>query len=300
MSGTMKDLYLLCGISKQGHFQSLQKEKLWQGQRCLYVGLMSQVREIHPGMGLRKMYNQFRPEGIGRDAFIALGLEEGFRLSVRANPVRTTYSYKGHRYPNLLVDRRFTDVNQVWSSDITYFPLDGRYYYIVLIMDVYSRRIIGYSLADNMRAENNIAALRMALNLRGVQDYGHQLIHHSDKGSQYISTSYTDLLDDFGIQVSMCQEVLENAHIERANGTIKNEYLHRWEIKNLKDLKKGLQKAVNNYNERSHNSLGGKTPHQFETFIKNIPNEKRKPLQIFTYKRESKNNPNQISLFENL
>lgn len=65
MSGTMKDLYLLCGISKQGHFQALQKEKLWQEKMSLYVALMCQVREMHPGMGLRKMYNQFKPEGIG-------------------------------------------------------------------------------------------------------------------------------------------------------------------------------------------------------------------------------------------
>lgn len=300
MSGTMKDLYLLCGISKQGHIQALQKEKLWQQKVSLYVGLMYQVREMHPGMGLRKMYKQFSPEGIGRDAFIALGLEEGFRLSVRANPVRTTYSYKGHRYPNLLIDRGFTDVNQVWSSDITYFPLEGRFYYIVLIMDVYSRRIIGYSLADNMRAENNVAALKMALNLRGIQAYENKLIHHSDKGTQYISDDYTNLLEDFGIQVSMCQEVLENAHIERANGTIKNEYLHHWELKNLKDLKNGLTKAIGNYNERSHNSLGGKTPNQFEALIKDIPNEKRKILRIFTYQKESKNNPNQITLFESL
>jgi len=300
MSGTMKDLYLLCGISKQGHFQALQKEKLWQEKESLYIGLMYQVRDLHPGMGLRKMYNQFKPEGIGRDAFIALGLGEGFRLSVRANPVRTTYSYKGHRYPNLLIGSRFTDVNQVWSSDITYFPLEGRHYYITLIMDVYSRRIVGYSLADNMRAENNVKALKMALNLRGVQDYDNKLIHHSDKGTQYISADYTNLLEDFGIQISMCQEVLENAHIERANGTIKNEYLHRWDIKNLKDLKKSLPKAVNNYNERSHNSLEGKTPNQFETFIKDIPNEKRKVLQIFTYEKESRNNPNQITLFGSL
>lgn len=300
MSGTMKDLYLLCGISKQGHIQSLQKEKLWQEKVSLYVGLMYQIRDMHPGMGLRKMYDQFKPEGIGRDAFIVLGLEEGFRLSFRANHVRTTYSYKGHRYPNLLIGKRFTDVNQIWSSDITYFPLEGRHYYITFIMDVYSRRIVGYSLANNMRAENNVAALKMALNLRGIQDYENKLIHHSDKGSQYISTNYTNLLEDFGIQISMCQQVLENAHIERVNGTIKNEYLHRWDIKNLKDLKNGLQKAVNNYNERSHNSLGGKTPNQFETFIKDIPNEKRKVLQIFTYEKESKNNPNQIKLFGDL
>jgi len=242
------------------------------------------------------MYHQFKPEGIGRDAFIALGLGQGFGLSVRANPSRTTYSYKGHRYANLLVGKRFTDVNQVWSSDITYFPLGGRYYYITLIMDVYSRKIVCYSLADNMRAENNVNILKMALHLRTVKDYKNKLIHHL-KGTQYISDEYTTLLEDFGIDISMCQEMLENAHVERVNGTIKNDYLHLWSIKNLKELKRNLKKAVNNYNERSHDSLDGKTPNQFESFIKDIPNEKRKSLQIFTYKREFKNNLSQIKIF---
>ena len=90
-------------------------------------------------------------------------------------------------------------------------------------MDVYSRRIVGYSVADHMRAEQNIRALQMALDLRGVKDYDQKLIHHSDKGSQYISDDYTELLNDFGIEISMCNIVYENAHIERVNGIIKNQ-----------------------------------------------------------------------------
>ena len=129
-------------------------------------------------MGLRKIYNQFQPEGIGRDAFIALGLEEGFRLRALTKPTWATYSIKSNRYSNLLVNRKFTDVNQVWSSGITYFNFGNRFYYIVLVMDVYSRRIIEYSIADNRRAENNIKALKMALQLREIDNYLHQLIHH--------------------------------------------------------------------------------------------------------------------------
>src|SRR5436305_6183611 len=119
-------------------------------------------------------------DGIGRDAFVALGLREGFRLKAIEKHTRTTYSVKTNRYTNLLDGRRFTAVNQLWSSDITYVYCLNRFYYLVLIMDVYSRRIIGYSVADNMRAENNLSALHMALQLRGIDDYGHRLIHHSD------------------------------------------------------------------------------------------------------------------------
>lgn len=294
----MKSVYLEAGISKQSHHQQTKYRQQIKDKKLSYVGFISEVRIIHPGMGLRKMYNQFQPEGIGRDAFIALGLEEGFRLRAIPNPIRTTYSVKSNRYSNLLVNKYFTDVNQVWSSDITYFNFGNRFYYIVLIMDVYSRRIIGYSIADNMRAENNIKALKIALQLRGVDNFLYQLIHHSDKGSQYISNDYTQLLEDYGISISMCNEVLENAHIERVNGTIKNEYLNRWSINSVSQLIKALKKAIHNYNNRLHNSLG-KTPIEFENFIKELSQEERPVLEIFTNKAYSQisDNSNQLSLF---
>lgn len=294
----MKAVYLEAGISKQSHFQQVKHRQQTKDKKLSYIGFISEIRAIHPGMGLRKMYNQFQPEGMGRDAFIALGLQEGFRLRAVTNPARTTYSVKSNRYSNLLVDKKFTDANQVWSSDITYFNFGNRFYYIVLIMDVYSRRIIGYSIADNMRAENNIKALKMALQLRGIDNYLYQLIHHSDKGSQYISNDYTQLLDDYGINISMCNEVLENAHIERVNGTIKNEYLNRWSINSVAQLMKTLKKAIHNYNNRLHNSLG-KTPIEFENFIKELSKEERPVLEIFTKKAYSQisDNPNQLSLF---
>lgn len=146
----MSSLYLIAGVSKQGHHQALhQLADEWAKEPC-YIGLMLEVRNMHPGMGLRTMYEQFQPEGIGRDAFVALGLREGFRLRAPENPQITTRPIKNRQYANLLEGKRFTDVNQLWSSDIFYFSLLGRHYYGVLIMDVYSRRIIGWAMADNM------------------------------------------------------------------------------------------------------------------------------------------------------
>ena len=258
---------------------------------------MYEIRELHPGMGIRKMYEQFNPEGIGRDAFIALGLEEGLRLRSISNPRKTTWSVKSSRYRNLLAAHRFTNVNQIWASDIFYFPIGTRHYYIVLIMDVYSRRILGYSAADNLRAENNIRALGMALNLRGINDYQKKLIHHSDRGSQYISDDYTSLLDDFGIRISMCSNVLENAHIERANGTIKNQYLKRWNITKPNSLRRYLQKAIKAYNNRAHDSLEKQTPIEFETYVKELTKEQKPVLEIFTMNKQISDNPNQLILF---
>ena len=294
----MKIVYEYCGISRQAHTQALARERLLADKRLLYIHLMYEIRKLHPGMGLRKMYEQFRPDGIGRDAFISLGLVEGLRLRSIPNPTRTTWRSQRYAYPNLLVGKRFTGVNQIWSSDITYFSLGKTHYYIVLIMDVYSRKIVGYSVADNMKATNNIAALEKALNLRGISHYNKGLIHHSDRGTQYTSEIYINRLEEFGICVSMCREVLENSHIERANGTIKNEYLYRWEIQNFSQLKKRVTQAVENYNNRLHQSLKGKTPNEYETHIRGISNKEREPMTIFTYSEVSQNSPIQLDLFQ--
>lgn len=253
-------------------------------------------------MGLRTMYDMLQPEGIGRDGFVALGLEEGFRLKNVEKQTRTTYSVKSNRYSNLLGEVEFTDINQVWSSDITYFFCLGKFFYIVFIMDIYSRRIVGYSIADNMRAENNITALRMALKLRGINDYNKALIHHSDKGTQYASDDYTALLEAYGIQISMCNEVYENTHIERVNDTIKNQYLKRMEINNRKEMEKKLAEVIVSYNEtRPHQSLQKMSPVEYEKQLAEVSKENRRKMKIYTIKLD-KNKPEntQLNLFESL
>jgi len=292
----MNDLYGICGISRQAHAKAVIREAALKERDYLYVNFMHEIRQHHPGMGLRKMYEQFEPADIGRDAFIALGLRAGLRLRSMGNPVRTTDSVKSNRYPNLLGGKWFTDVNQVWSSDIFYFPIGAKHHYVVLIMDVYSRRIIGYSAANNLRAENNIRALQMALTLRGIRDYQGQLIHHSDRGSQYICDDYTNLLEDYGIQISMCTDVLENAHIERANGRIKNDYLARWSVTKPHTLSRWLKKAVQGYNNCIHSSIGKKTPIQFESYVKELNLEKRPKMEIFVKNNQISENPNQLAL----
>jgi putative transposase len=276
----------------------MQRLKTVYEKEIIFVRLMEQTREIHPGMGLRMMYEMLKPEDIGRDAFIALGLSEGFRLKSVEKKVRTTYSIKSNRYKNLLVGKWFTDINQVWSSDITYLYCLDRFYYIVMIMDVYSRRIIGYSIADNMRAENNFAALKMALMLRGITNYHKTLIHHSDKGSQYASDLYTQTLDNYGIEISMCEDVLENSHIERVNETIKDQYLNRWQINSEKELIQKVKQAMDTYNNlRPHQSLNKMTPVQYENLLLSLPMQQRQKMQIYTYTRSIEmKDPNQLSL----
>ena len=150
-------------------------------------------------------------------------------------------------------------------------------------MDVYSRRLIGYNIADNMRAENNLAALQMALKLRGRDNYQHSLIHHSDKGTQYASDDYTELLDRYKIKISMCREVYENTHIERVNDTIKNQYLYRRDINSKKQLETQVDNTIKAYNEsRPHQSLNKMSPVQYEKYLFDVPTQKRSKMKIYT------------------
>lgn len=293
-------MFVFCCISRQAHFQALQRQMQERSKAVLYVRMMEQVRLIHPGMGLRTMYEMLQPVGIGRDGFIALGIQEGFRLKSIERQTRTTYSVKSNRYKNLLGGLEFDGINQLWSSDITYFLLGDKFFYIVFVMDVYSRRIVGHNVADNMRAENNVTALKQALKLRGIKNYTGTLIHHSDKGSQYASDDYTALLDQNGIRISMCNEVYENTHIERVNDTIKNQYLKRWRIDNVNQLSKRLNDAVNTYNEqRPHQSLKGMSPMQYEKYLEPLKNDKRMKMTIYTTKNDNNNMlDNQLNLFE--
>lgn len=279
----MKAIYFLCGISRQGHMQNLQRSLSELDKHLLYIRMIEDVRLEHPGMGLRCMYDLLLPAGIGRDGFICLGLESGYRLKKVVKYTRTTYSIKSNHYFNLLTDRIFNDINQVWSSDITYYYFEGKFYYIVLIMDVYSRRILGYSIADNMRAENNLVALKMTLKTRGIDDYDNSLIHHSDRGTQYASDDYTNALKSKGIEISMCREVYENTHIERLNDTIKNQYLNRWVMKGFKELKCKLSQTIKSYNStRPHSSLNKMSPIAFEKTLEKIPLNKRRTMKIYT------------------
>jgi transposase InsO family protein len=286
----MNDVFELCGLSRQAHHQALRRAVGQEMKSVLYIRLMEQAREIHPGMGLRTMYDMIQPEGIGRDSFVSLGLQEGFRLKTIEKYTRTTYSVKSSRYKNLLEEVILGGINEVWSSDITYYYGFDHFFYIVLIMDVYSRRIVGYSVADNMRADNNLRALQMALQMRGIADYEQKLIHHSDKGTQYASDNYIEALTEAGIRISMCKEVYENTHIERLNDTIKNQYLYRMEITNEKQLKVKLDEVVKSYNEtRPHQSIDHLAPIQYEASLLDIPKEKRDKMTIYTIKT----NPNE-------
>jgi transposase InsO family protein len=245
------------------------------------------IRELHQMMGLKKIYRLLSPDWIGRDRFIEIGMENGLGIKAFKNYHRTTFSTKSAWFYNLTVGLAINGINQVCVSDITYYRIGEIFYYITFIEDVYSRRIIGYAVSANLRAEANCKALKMALKTRlGLDLTG--LIHHSDRGSQYASNEYIKLLSSHGIAISMCNSVYENTHIERLNGIIKHEYLNNMQIRTISELKKMLDKAVKLYNEeRPHWSLGLKTPIEYERILEEIPKSERKILMLYSDKTSS-------------
>ncbi|MBP2834276.1 transposase, partial [Aquimarina sp. U1-2] len=155
--------------------------------------------------------------------------------------------------------------------------INGKHYYVVFIIDVYTKKIVGYSVSDHMRATANLKALKMALK-------GHPppKIHHSDRGAQYIYKEYIKLLKSKDCQISMALSAQDNAYAERINRTIKRDYLDRWEIKTYQQLKRRIKQAVSNYNNvRTHNNIDKMTPVEFEKNFPLMASHQRKTMTIF-------------------
>lgn len=246
----MNQLYRLLGISKQAVHQQARKQKTFDQKVMDLMLEVDELRSQHPGCGVEKMYYTLKPDFMGRDRFIETFMDLDYRVKKIKNYHRTTLPVS-LKYPNLIEGMTVTKKNMLWQSDITYYDIKGKFYYLFFIIDVYTRCIVGYAVSESLRAEANIRALKMA-----VKEHGYPMIHHSDRGSQYIEKRYTKMLTDNACSISMGLKAQENAYAERINGIIKNEYLKYKEIKNLDQLRKEVKKAVNHYNNiRPHYSL---------------------------------------------
>lgn len=276
----MKSILAIAGVSRQAVHKHFAQDAFYQEKLSCLILEVDILRKEHPGCGVEKMYDTLKPDWIGRDNFIATFMQLGYRVKTPKNYQRTTIPVHS-KYENLIQGMMVQNNNQVWQTDITYFRIDNHFYYLVFIIDVYTRRIVGYNASNHLRAEANIAALNMAI--KNSSESLYQLVHHSDRGSQYIDKEYTELLTQHGILISMGEKAQDNAYAERINGTIKNEYLKYWQPKNLAHLKTMLKKAVFHYNNiRTHNNLPRKmTPCQFEKSLLALSSQKRPTVIIY-------------------
>jgi transposase InsO family protein len=169
-------------------------------------------------------------------------------------------------YPNLAVDLQLTSVNQLWIADITYIRLESEFVYLAVVLDAFSRRVIGWALDRTLEAKLTIAALKMALSRRTVTA---GLVHHSDRGVQYAADVYTSLLAQYDIQISMSRKgnPYDNARTESFMKTLKYEEVYRQEYRDLPDALRSLRRFIEKvYNEkRLHSALGYLPPAEFES-----------------------------------
>lgn len=238
------------------------------------IPLINEIRQDHPRMSARDIYLKLKPSFMGRDQFEKFCMDSGYRLKRLRNYRVTTNSLGVTRFPNMIKDLRVTRVNQVFVSDITYFDIESETYYLTLIMDLYNREIVGWSVSDNLRTENTtIPALLMLIILRGKVNLK-GAIFHSDGGGQYYCNEFKSITKSLEMINSMTEEkVYENSHAERLNGIIKNSYLYPYGPTSLKSLRTLLNKAVLMYNTgKPHTALGKLTPKAFKETIDNEDN----------------------------
>lgn len=263
-----KWIYESLGITKQAYSQRLKREKQKELEREKVIKLVIKYRKKLPKTGTRKLYQYLQPKleelniKMGRDAIFHLLRNRGMLIKKTKRFFITTDSkHFYYKSPNLLTDLEITHSEQVFVSDITYIKTDEGHSYLALVTDAYSRKIMGWSLENNMKVSMVKDALEMA---HKNCVFNHKnIIHHSDRGIQYCCPDYSQFAENKGFILSTTQQYdpYENAIAERINGILKYEFGLKNTIKSVEIAQKMVSEAVKLYNnERMHWSLDFKKP----------------------------------------
>lgn len=266
----------LLQVSRSGYYTYVQA--LEQPAKTARVDLTLHLRElflVHKRRyGSPRLAVELKASGFSccRNTVAKLMRREGlYALSRRKYRPQTTQS--GHAWPvaeNLLQQQFEAEgPNQVWLADLTYVPTDEGWLYLSAVMDLYSRRIIGWKAADHLRAELAMGALGMAAKRRRP---GPGLVHHSDRGVQYACGAYQSLLQDLQMTPSMSAKgnCYDNAPMESCIGTIKKECIQSRRFRTREEATQAVFEYIEGYynTRRRHSSLGYLSPVEFEQTIK--------------------------------
>lgn len=260
----------LLGKTREGYY-SVSKEKRNQlklNEKAI-VEHAQELREKSPGIGAYKMYIILKdvfPEAMpGRDKFYKIIRDNHLMLKPERRRHTTNSNHNYRKYKNLIKSIVLERPNQLWVADITYIETDEGVVYLHLLTDAWTHEIIGWILSDSLMATNTIAALEMGIKHAENADLS-QLIHHSDRGSQYCCNAYIERLKSVNASISMTEDYkpTDNAIAERVNGIIKQEWLYRMRRpQNLDEAKILIHNIVDFYNNsRPHMSNNMLTPVQ--------------------------------------
>ena len=248
--------------------------------------LRQQIERIHeelPGYGYRRIERELKRRGVNvngkriRRVMKKFGLRPiTWRTFVRTTDSRHTLPV----YPNLLRKRQVRAVNQVWVADITYIRIRSSFVYLAAILDIYSRKVVGWAISRRIDTELCLTALQMALNDR----HAHGCIHHSDRGVQYASADYVALLRGHGLEISMSRKAnpYDNAFMESFYKTLKYEEVHLWNYETYEDVIERLPFFIEEvYNrKRLHSSIGYVPPTEFEASVSKLKPADRPALNL--------------------
>ena len=274
----------LFGVDRQVYYRKITRRKKRQSNASIVVSMVLGIRGTMPRIGAKKLYFILRSEmknlKIGRDKFIDI-LRANHLLVIpkRSYHITTNSHHRFRKHQNQILELQIQRPEQVWVSDITYIGKRDKPCYLSLVTDAYSKKIVGFNVADNMNTESTLQALKNAIKNKKYENLS--LIHHSDRGLQYCANDYQKTLNKSNIKCSMTQnsDPYENAVAERINGILKQEFDIDKFNKALPIMKMIVKNAIDIYNEkRPHYSNYMLTPNQMH---------KQDEIVMRTYKRKN-------------
>ncbi|MBL0316086.1 MAG: IS3 family transposase [Flavobacteriales bacterium] len=287
---SMESFYRRTEVSRQAHsqwyFRYLKQSKM----NTKLIDEVIQYRRTNDcRAGSRHLFYNLKIKeryDIGVTKFEQLMSQQGLSLPVvRVKVVTTKSSRQSWNYKNLVSGLKVTDINQVIVGDITYLHHNGLRYYFFGEKDVYSARLVGWSLSMNMKAENAEDALNMVIACRGSDKISGS-IHHSDGGGQYFSTLFLTLAEANSIRMSRAKTCLENGYAEQFNAYLKHHMLPLIKSRSIAGMKQELSKLIHHYNHlRKQEELGWMSPVEFEKSLSIRKRKKILRMHDFDYKR---------------
>jgi putative transposase len=265
----------LLSASRAGYYAWRERTPSERAQKD--AKLATQIRVIHKQSnetyGSPRIHAQLRHDGtrVGRKRVARVMRKERIDVRLRRRFRKTTDSKHGHPIAPNLLKRRFAIKSirardRVWASDITYIDTMEGWLYLAVVLDLRSRRVVGWSMSQSLETPIVLDALRMALSRRQP---GKGVLHHSDRGSQYADKLFRKLLKDHGMKCSMSRkgDCWDNAVVESFNATIKTELIHRTKWITREEVRAAVYKWIETwYNpKRLHSTLGYRSPDDFES-----------------------------------